>query len=137
MKTVDMRRFLNGGLHLIAGTYGRSIYRRDIKGDEISGVADDAPAAPVIANTRAFPNPFNATTTIGFELGRDAEVRVEVFDLAGRRVVRLKDALLSAGAQQVQWDGLDRVGSAVASGTYLVVISAGEGVMTQKVVLAK
>ncbi len=91
----------------------------------------------MIANTRAFPNPFNATTTIGFELGRDAEVRVEVFDLAGRRVVRLKDALLSAGAQQVQWDGLDRVGSAVASGTYLVVISAGEVVMTQKVVLAK
>ncbi len=137
MKTVDMRHFLNGGFHIMAGTYGRSIWRRDIKNDSVSAVEGAVPQSGIIAEHMAAPNPFNATTTIQFELAKATRVTVDVYDVAGRRVLGLLAEERPEGSQQVTWDGKDRAGSVMASGKYLVLISAGGQSVTQSVILAK
>jgi hypothetical protein len=65
------------------------------------------------------PNPFGSTTSIRFELPVKAKVRLEVFDLLGRRVRLLADQEFEAGYQSVEWDGKDRSGTAAGPGVYL------------------
>jgi hypothetical protein len=84
------------------------------------------------------PNPFNPSTQIRFELGRDeTRVQIEIFDLAGRRVRRLVDGALSAGPQTAVWDGRNDAGRTVASGVYPLRLTAGDEVRMQRLVLLK
>jgi hypothetical protein len=136
LKAVD-RRFVFGGYHLVAATYGRGIYRRDIAGDEISSVGDEAPRDRLISRQQVAPNPFNAHTVIRFELARPSSVKVVVYDIAGRKVRELLNDQRSAGSQTVTWDGRADDGSGVASGNYLVSIVAGAEHVTRPVVLVK
>lgn len=66
------------------------------------------------------PNPFNPATTVRFHLGQAADVRLGVYDLAGRLVKNLVAGFLDAGDHQVRWEGTDGAGRSVASGTYFV-----------------
>lgn len=62
-----------------------------------------------------YPNPFNPTTVIPFELPGDSRVKIEVYDLLGRLVTTLSNDMYQAGAHQVVWDA-----RASASGVYLI-----------------
>ena len=57
-------------------------------------------SASLIAKHAAAPNPFNATTNISFELTREATVRVEVFEIAGRKIDALLSEHLNAGKRK-------------------------------------
>ena len=70
------------------------------------------------------PNPFVATTTVRFALERAGPARVDVLDLAGRRVATLLDGAIGAGEQRVAWDGHDALGAPVAPGLYVVRVAA-------------
>lgn len=72
-----------------------------------------------------YPNPFNAGTTIRFELPVSASVHVAVFDILGRPVVTLVDEYRSAGRHSVHWDGRDRHGRHLATGVYLCRMQTG------------
>lgn len=86
---------------------------------------------------RAYPNPFNPRTTVGFTMPRDGRVTVTVHDLKGRAVRTLFEGTLPAGAQALTLDGYDDAGRPLASGVYLVRAS-GVGLLNwTKVVLAK
>ena len=91
----------------------------------VAGV-DDVPTSQSFRMHPAYPNPFNPTTTISWEMGEGvigAAVKVEIHDMRGRRLVRLLDSYVDgAGTQSVQWDGRDSAGVVVASGTYLAVV---------------
>ncbi len=65
------------------------------------------------------PNPFNPSTLLRFRLERAASVRVELIDPRGRRLRVIHDGLLSAGEQQIHFDGKDASGSELPSGVYL------------------
>ncbi len=80
----------------------------------------------------AFPNPFNATTTLSFDLPQSAKVRLSVFDLLGREVAVLVDAVVVAGSHRVSFDGAD-----LASGIYFARLAAGDRVQTRKLVVLK
>jgi len=84
-----------------------------------------------------YPNPFNPTTTLVFDLPEAAEVRVDVFDLLGRRVLALPVQRLAAGARHT----LDLDASSLASGTYFYRVMAQVGdhlkVETGRMVLVK
>ena len=67
-----------------------------------------------------YPNPFNPSTTLSFDLPRAADIRVVVYDLLGREVVRLVEGREEAGYRQVVWNGRDRRGRALPSGMYIV-----------------
>ena len=64
-----------------------------------------------------FPNPFNASTTIRFSLKDPSRVRLTVVDVRGALVDRLVEGTRQAGRQTVVWNGCDRSGRPVASGT--------------------
>jgi len=84
-----------------------------------------------------FPNPFNPHTTITFSVPSNEHVKIAVIDLAGRHLATLTDRDYAAGSYSVSWDGLDKRGRAMPSGTYLVRLKSRSGVEARKVMLAR
>ncbi len=66
-----------------------------------------------------YPNPFNPTTTIAYELPQRSTVRLVIYDLLGQQVRELLNQPKEAGRYRVVWDGRDDQGQAVASGMYI------------------
>jgi hypothetical protein len=64
------------------------------------------------------PNPFNATTTIRFDLAREGHVDLRVYDVSGRRVRTLVNGVLERDRHTVVWGGRDDAGRHVSSGVY-------------------
>ncbi len=73
-----------------------------------------------------YPNPFNPTTTIRFDLPETRDVRIDIFNSAGRHIRTLVNNDYSAGAYKVVWDARDDRGVRVASGMYVYTIRAGQ-----------
>jgi hypothetical protein len=73
-----------------------------------------------------YPNPTVRGGTLVISTDRSESVRVDVFDAAGRRVRTLLDRGVQPGRLQLEWDGRSSSGRAVAAGTYLVRMQAGE-----------
>ena len=93
---------------------------------------------PVVRLLGAAPNPFNPMTVISYELMAPSPVRLDVFDVSGRRVTTLVDgAIRAAGTHNQRWNGTDVSGVRVASGVYLVRLEVGDVVQTGRVVLLK
>ncbi|MEM8487900.1 MAG: FlgD immunoglobulin-like domain containing protein [Bacteroidota bacterium] len=65
-----------------------------------------------------FPNPFNPTTTISYDLERAGQVALEVYDMLGQRVTSLFNGGQAAGSHAYAWDGRDARGNVVSSGVY-------------------
>ncbi|UCH84788.1 MAG: T9SS type A sorting domain-containing protein, partial [Candidatus Latescibacterota bacterium] len=104
--------------------------------DPVTGVIDGAPRQVPIA-ARAYPNPFNPTTTIAIELSRPANVAVAIFDAKGRRVKTLWAGPLGAGTHRLEWSGRNESGHVVASGVYLAMITSGRDTRALKLVVVK
>jgi hypothetical protein len=85
----------------------------------------------------ASPNPFNPTVRIDYELPAAAPVRLDVFDVAGRRVAVLRDADQPAGAHAAVWNGRSTAGAAVPSGIYIVRLEAAGDRASVRIVLAR
>jgi hypothetical protein len=79
-----------------------------------------------------YPNPFNPTTTIGYQLPAEDRVVLKVYDIFGREVKTLVDARQSSGTHRVQFDGRQ-----CSSGTYYARLQAGGMTQTIKLVLLK
>ena len=103
----------------------------------ISGVEGDIASAGVPALLSAAPNPFNPRTRLSFELDRAGQLRIELYDLAGRRVATLLDEARPAGRVEVTWDGRDSSGRGVASGTYFARATTGGRTATAKLTLVR
>ncbi|MBO6574410.1 MAG: T9SS type A sorting domain-containing protein [Rhodothermales bacterium] len=84
-----------------------------------------------------YPNPFNPTTTIAFELAETTDVRLEIFDVMGRRVAMLASGVLPAGSHQASWNGRAMSGEPVTSGMYLYRLSVGDVAQTRSMLLLK
>ncbi|MFN8588803.1 MAG: FlgD immunoglobulin-like domain containing protein [Candidatus Eisenbacteria bacterium] len=90
-----------------------------------SGTADveaGVPAATRLAY--ASPNPSARSTAIRFELAREGEVELDVYDMRGARVVTLLRGVQGAGPHDVAWDGRDGEGRRCAAGVYLARLRA-------------
>jgi hypothetical protein len=79
-----------------------------------------------------YPNPFNPTTTIEFDLPKTSKVTLKVFNILGEEVAILLSASLLSGSHSVDWDA-----SNLASGVYLYRLQAGGYVETRKMVLMR
>ncbi len=84
-----------------------------------------------------FPNPFNPNTTIFYDVSKESNIRVTVFDLLGREIVTLVDDAKPAGCRSVNWDGRNYVGNLVNAGIYIYQIEAEGFIQTKKMVLLK
>jgi hypothetical protein len=83
------------------------------------------------------PNPFNPSTLIQFNLPGAAAVRLEVFDLRGRRVATLANNEYPAGIHAVHWSGRDDSGRPLADGVYFYRLRSDKLSLTRKMVLLK
>jgi hypothetical protein len=101
----------------------------------VGGPTDQLPTA--FALDQNYPNPFNPATTIRFALPNDASVALKVYDMLGREVRTLVNSNMNAGYHQVVWDGMNNLGSHVATGMYIYRIEAGSFVSTKKMMLLK
>ncbi len=81
----------------------------------------------------SYPNPFNPSTTIRYELAEPAHITLTVHDALGKEVARLVDGRQPAGAHAVRWN----TGAGVPSGVYFVTLSTGERTSTRAAVLLR
>jgi subtilisin family serine protease len=66
-----------------------------------------------------YPNPFNPSTTIRYEIPEASRVSLVVYDIMGREVQRLVDEVIEPGYYTATWEGRNKSGSPVASGIYI------------------
>lgn len=97
------------------------------------------------------PNPFREVTTIFYEVPASADdeeggllrfvnpvnTSVKVYNVAGRLVNVLVDAVLPPGVYDTQWDGMDDAGTGVASGVYYVKLQIGKRHVTKRLIQLK
>ena len=84
-----------------------------------------------------FPNPFNPTTTINYQLPKDSQIALVIYNMLGQEVKTLVNDNLDAGYYSVTWDGTDNSGKMIASGEYLYSITADDFNKNMKMVFLK
>lgn len=123
----------NGNMGSAEGKFFIDDYRI-VKYEEVPSSAEDAIAGlPVkVALEQNFPNPFNPTTVIRYELPVPGEVTLQVYDMIGRNVAVLADGRKDAGIHNVTWDA-----SGLSSGVYIYRLETEGRVLTRKMTLVK
>ncbi|MDO8897294.1 MAG: T9SS type A sorting domain-containing protein, partial [Bacteroidales bacterium] len=97
---------------------------------------DLAPAQNAL--NQNFPNPFNESTSIKFELPQSSFVNLSVFDISGRHICTLIENYCVEGAHQVYWNGNNIEGLKVSGGMYVYRLRAADGtVFSRKMALIK
>ncbi len=95
----------------------------------------DLPSA--LALGKNYPNPFNPSTTIAYDLPQTSNVRLGVYALDGHLVRELVNESVTAGKHQAIWNGRDSEERLVASGTYVIRLKANDTSIMRKVLLMK
>ncbi len=79
-----------------------------------------------------YPNPFNSTTTIKYDLPADGLVTIEVFDLLGKKITTLVNEIKPIGTYELVFNA-----SSLASGVYVYKLQAGNFISSKKMLLLK
>jgi hypothetical protein len=102
-----------------------------------TGVDSPTPSLASLQLQPNVPNPFSGTTSLRIGLPGDADVALEVYDVAGRRVFSRELGTMPAGWREVSFAGRDRAGALLPSGVYFYRITAGRETMTRKMVISR
>jgi len=86
---------------------------------------------------RNYPNPFNPTTTIQYDMPQSGFVNITVYDMLGNVVQTLVNGVQSSGHYPIQWNGKNRNGQKVSSGIYFVQMRTGDYLSTHKMTLLR
>jgi len=121
-------------IQALSGT-GSSLTRIGTEGD--SGELDNESLPSEYALYESYPNPFNPSTQIQFDLPEDSRVKLVIYDILGREVITLLEGELGAGRYRQLWDGQDRRGSLVASGMYFFRMEAASLTSQKKLIALK
>jgi hypothetical protein len=97
--------------------------------------SDDLPAKCSMSHN--YPNPFNPTTTIEFNLPRRSNVSINIYNLLGQKVQQLADQQYSAGNYRVTWDGTTSERTQASTGVYFYRIETDDFAESKKMVLLK
>ena len=91
-----------------------------------------------------YPNPFNPGTMINFSIGNGetgpsgtTRVRLDIFDVSGRRIAIVVDRELTEGDYSVRWNGESDSGRRLASGIYFMRLAAGQKMLSKKMILLR
>jgi hypothetical protein len=106
----------------------------DIKNPDtnISNHTDDETPQEFDLRLTAYPNPFNESTVIRYDLRRESDIRLDVFNLIGQHQTTLVQGMQAAGQHQYVWEPFR-----LSSGIYLIVLLSPDGRATQKVIIMK
>lgn len=121
-----------GYIYAGVGTSGvHGLYRMPLPGTPVALEREDELPASYALNQN-YPNPFNPSTKISFELPEQSNVKLEIYDVLGRKVATLVDKLLSAGYYNRSWDA-----SSFPSGTYFYKLETNNFTYTKKMLVLK
>ncbi len=84
-----------------------------------------------------FPNPFNPSTKIAFDLPKASHVELVIYDIVGREVAQVADADYPAGYTELTWNGTNKNGVIVSSGVYFYRVSTGSWSKVKKMLMLK
>lgn len=109
-------------------------YTFDGNGDLVTSVEDgqDFNIPEKFALRPNYPNPFNPSTTINYELAENENINLEIYDILGNHVRTLVKRHQQAGSYSIKWDGRDELSQIVASGVYVYRIRAGNFTQSRK-----
>ena len=111
---------------------GESQFSLFVNTDITSTIKEQSTLPDHIVLHDAYPNPFNPSTMIRFDLKQIDHVRLNIFDLKGRHVASLVDEIMHSGNHQVPWNPV-----ALPSGVYLVDLKTGKKSFKQKITYIK
>jgi hypothetical protein len=154
---VDLATENISALRQDGGTLHLSFVRRETEGTTLFSLITSSSAPPEIAEislnegwirtvlpapatfslSQNAPNPFNPSTKLRFGLPEAGDVQLVVYDVTGALVRTLVDRPVAAGSHEIVWDGRDAAGREVASGVYIYRLSAKQGIVTRRMVLAR
>lgn len=119
-----------------ATEWGYSLYEFEVYGpDSTSSIQNDESPGSQMESFKLknnYPNPFNASTKIEFQIAKPGFVSLKIYNTIGEEIATLLSASLLSGSYSVLWDA-----SGLASGLYLYRLEAGEFVKTKKMVVMK
>ena len=136
-------------LNAIVGADGRLLYSEIafdletldgiIESNTIVVSVDDEPAniPDKLRLHPAYPNPFNPSTTISFDLDVRSSLSLKIFDMLGREVITLFQGTLDRGNHSFKWNGRNKDGKQVSSGVYFSQLQAGDLLRIRKVTFIK
>lgn len=105
--------------------------------DAPTGIGDTPSIPKALTLLPNSPNPFSGSTVLHLGMPKAGEVRLEVYDVAGRRVASRNAGQLSAGWREVAFDGRADSGQMLASGVYFYRVYAGNEMHTRKMVISR
>ncbi|MBP7563499.1 MAG: T9SS type A sorting domain-containing protein, partial [Candidatus Cloacimonetes bacterium] len=79
-----------------------------------------------------YPNPFNPSTTISWQMPEEGQVEVSIFNIKGQKVKTLCHQRLTSGQHQIVWDGKE-----YGSGVYFVRLQTGNQTLIRKILMMK
>jgi hypothetical protein len=106
----------------------------------VTGVKDFSDRKSLPRNIELFPpypNPFNGSVRIVYQIPQGEIASVKVYDLSGKEVITLVKQQRIGGKQEVIWDGRDQHGFPVSSGVYFYQLSAGTQKQMRKLILLR
>jgi subtilisin family serine protease len=115
--------------------YGWGIIDAYAAAFSVTGVGASPPA--LLTLYPAYPNPFNPSTTVRYNLPHESHVVLKVFDVLGREITTLVNHRQSEGPKSVLWNGTTPSGASVGSGVYFFRLQAGDETRSRKAVLLK
>jgi hypothetical protein len=124
----------DGSLIIADSGYGR-VY--NLCRELAVSVDDPRPEIPENRALKAWPNPFASEVTIHFRLDREYNVRLDVFDVSGRRIRTLLDGKPGIGDQEVSWDGRCANQKPSPPGVYCIRMTTGGYTETVKTMLIR
>ena len=84
-----------------------------------------------------FPNPFNPTTKLQFQLPSSGKVRLNIYDISGRLIKEIFAGDKVAGKYTFEWNGNNTNGRHVASGVYFYSVQFNNSLLTKKMIYLK
>jgi len=105
-----------------------------LKEEKVNSITE--PVVSGITSTN-FPNPFNPSTMISFDLAKAGNVRIDIFNIRGQRVRTLVNNHYDVGRFRVEWNGTDDNGRSVGSGVYFYTMRTGEFTATKSMLMMK
>ena len=126
------------GFFLGADTFDVWVDNVQLTGEASSDVEDAENVLPLYTELmHNYPNPFNPTTTIPYQLSRPTQVKIMIFNSFGQRVSTLVNKKQPAGYYSVKWRGKNDNGRQVASGLYIYRLETNNSVQMKKFMLLR
>jgi hypothetical protein len=116
---------------------GGNIMFRAIVDNSTNDNEEDGVVALGILTSSNYPNPFNPTTNIKFNLPTSGKVELNIYNIKGQLINSLVNNRLEAGNHVVTWNGIDNNNKSVASGVYFYKIETSTKSLTKRMVLLK